>query len=69
MLRVCSGEDVHNLAWRRIIAEPVDTIYRKFVTSIINGRDSEPTFRRGAELQKILDLCFHAEATKGVACG
>lgn len=68
VLRMCSGQDVHTLAWRRVAAEPVDTIYRKFITAIIEGRNCEPSFRRGAQLQRILDLCYGCEAATAVAC-
>jgi predicted dehydrogenase len=67
-LRVCTGENVHDMAWRRVIADPVETIYRRFVTAIQTGSGFDPAFRRGAELQKILDLCFRPEAEAGLAC-
>ena len=67
-LRLCSGTNVNTLAWRRVIAEPVDTIYRKFVTAVLKGEMAEPSFRRGAELQRILDLCFTEEAQNAVSC-
>jgi predicted dehydrogenase len=66
VLRACSGEDVHNLAWRRVIAEPVVPLYRRFIAAILSGSTAEPSFRRGAELQKVLDLCFATEAGAGV---
>jgi predicted dehydrogenase len=66
-IRMCSGEDVHTLAWRRVLAEPVESIYRKFVTAIAEGSTGEPSFRRGADLQKVLDLCYSREAAGGAA--
>jgi predicted dehydrogenase len=45
-----------------VIAEPVEMLYRNFVTAIREGGRAEPDFRRGADLQKIIDLCFSAEA-------
>jgi predicted dehydrogenase len=65
-IRMCSGQDVHTQAWRRVIAEPVETLYRNFVTAIRDGAKVEPDFRRGADLQKILDLCYSAEAAASV---
>ncbi|MFT3989542.1 Gfo/Idh/MocA family protein [Aestuariivirga sp.] len=59
-LRACTGEDVHTQAWRRVAADPVETIYRRFISAIVDGRNAEPSFRHAAELQKILDLCFAA---------
>lgn len=66
-IRVCSGEDVHTQAWRRIASPPVPTIHARFIDAVISGENSEPDFRRGAELQAVLDRCFTAEAQRGVA--
>jgi len=66
-LRVCSGEDVHTQAWRDIVrteAEPAN--YKKFIDAIVAGKNGDPSFRRAADLQKILDACFTAEASKAV---
>jgi predicted dehydrogenase len=66
-IRMCSGADVHTQAWRRVIAEPVATNYRNFVDAVLAGKGVEPSFRRGAGLQKILDLCFSEDAARGAA--
>lgn len=66
-IRACTGADVHTQAWRKITAEPVESNYRKFVTAVLSGAPSEPTFRRGADLQKVLDLCFSPQASAGVS--
>jgi predicted dehydrogenase len=66
-LHLCSGDDVHTQAWRRVAAEPVATLYEKFVTAVITAKNAEPTFRHGANLQRILDLCFGAEASRSAA--
>jgi len=66
-LRVCSGEDVHTQAWRDIVkteAEPAN--YLKFIDAIVSGKNGDPSFRRAADLQKILDACFTEEASKAV---
>ena len=60
-LRACTGDDVHNLAWRGVTAKPVETVYRQFASAILEGRGREPSFRHAAELQKIIDLCYEAE--------
>jgi predicted dehydrogenase len=65
-IRMCSGADVHTQAWRRLVAEPVDSVYRKFITAIADGRNGDPPFRRGAELQRILDLCQAEETARAV---
>jgi predicted dehydrogenase len=66
-LRVCSGEDVHTQAWRNIVrteAEPAN--YKKFIDAIVAGKNGDPSFRRAADLQKILDACYASEASASV---
>ena len=63
-MRMCSGEDVHTLAWRRVQADPVPTIHRQFIDAVLAGKTGEPSFRRGADLQAVLDLCFSPEAAR-----
>ncbi len=57
-IRMCSGEDVHVQAWRRVVAEPVASVYQTFIGAVLADKTEEPSFRRGAELQKVLDCCF-----------
>lgn len=61
-LRMCNGPDIHNLAWRQLTSTPVETNHRRFITAILTGRNAEPSFRRGAELQRFLDMCAESEA-------
>lgn len=67
-MRLCSGADVHNQAWRDVIkfaAEP--TNYHKFIDAIVSGKNGDPSFRRAADLQKILDRCYSKDATQGAS--
>jgi predicted dehydrogenase len=59
-IRACTGADVHTLAWRQIVSPPVETIHRRFVTAVLDGKQADPSFRRGADLQKVLDQAFSA---------
>ncbi|MFN0191555.1 MAG: Gfo/Idh/MocA family protein [Aestuariivirga sp.] len=61
-LRLCNGPDIHNLAWRQLASAPVETNHRRFITAILTGKNAEPSFRRGAELQRFLDMCAEPEA-------
>ncbi len=61
-LRACLGEDVHTQAWREVPAPSVPSNYQKFISAIVNGQNDEPSFRRGAALQRVLDRCFDAAA-------
>jgi predicted dehydrogenase len=66
-IRLCSGSSVHTQAWRRVQASPVPTIHARFVDAVLSGLNGEPDFRRGAELQAVLDRCFTGEAQNSVA--
>lgn len=66
-IRMCSGGDVHTQAWRKVQADPAPTIHRHFIDAVIKGENGEPSFRRGAELQAILDQCFSADAQRAAA--
>ncbi len=68
-IRACTGEDVHTQAWRQVIIDPVNTIHHEFVSAVIAGENGEPSFRRGADLQKVLDLCFDPEASRSLSVG
>jgi predicted dehydrogenase len=66
-LKACLGENVHTMAWRHIKPEPVETNYRKFINAIVAGKNGDPDFRRAADLQKLLDLCFDNDGKGAVA--
>jgi predicted dehydrogenase len=66
-LRACSGANVHDLSWRLIRCPPVPTNYALFVDAVRTGRTVEPSFRRAAELQKVLDACFHPQTQQAAA--
>ena len=61
---MCSGEDVHTQASRRVKADPVPTLHVQFVDAVRDGTVAEPSFRRGAVLQAVLDQCFSADAMR-----
>jgi predicted dehydrogenase len=68
-LRLCSGPDVHRQTWHSIKAPPVETNHRRFVTAVIAQKSCEPSFRRGADLQRVLDLCQTPEASGAARVG
>jgi predicted dehydrogenase len=57
-LRACTGEDVHTQTWREVDCPPVPNTYRTFVDAVRGKATADPSFRRAAELQQVLDLCF-----------
>lgn len=63
-LRICAGEDVHTQTWRDVAVDPVPTNYQRFVNAVRTGAAEEPTFRRAAELQRIIDASYVTEARR-----
>jgi predicted dehydrogenase len=61
-LRMVQGENVHKPAWQDVICDQTPTNYQKFIAAIESGKNDEPNFRRGADMQKIIDLCYDTTA-------
>ncbi|MBU3664772.1 MAG: Gfo/Idh/MocA family oxidoreductase [Chthoniobacterales bacterium] len=57
-LEVCLGPDIDKFAWKTVKAPAVPTTYQRFISAVRCGRNGQPDFIRGAEIQKILDACF-----------
>lgn len=66
-IRACLGDNIHRMAWQQVKPEPVETNYKKFINALADGKNGDPDFRRAADLQKILDLCFDAKASAAAA--
>jgi predicted dehydrogenase len=60
-LRVCAGKDVHTQTWLDVNCPPVPNTYQTFIEAVRRGESLEPTFRRAAELQHVLDLAFESD--------
>jgi predicted dehydrogenase len=59
--RISVGKDLDKGLWKDVTAPPVPTMYKRFVRSILAGKQDQPDFSRGAEIQKILDACFKSD--------
>ena len=46
------------LDWETIKTDPTPSNYERFIHSIKTGKNDQPDFKRGADIQKILDSCF-----------
>jgi predicted dehydrogenase len=55
-LRACLDRDLDTANWRDIPFDPVDTNYQRFVAAVRDGKTMEPSFRRAANIQKVLDM-------------
>ena len=55
-LETCLGEHVHTQRWTPREFRPVPTLFAEFALAVREGRTAQPDFRRGAELQRLLDM-------------
>jgi predicted dehydrogenase len=60
-LRACLGEDVNTAIWRDVPFEPVETNYQRFAAAVKAGAALEPSFRRAANIQKVLDTAMASD--------
>jgi predicted dehydrogenase len=60
--RISAGKDLDKGLWKDVKTAPVPNNYQRFVRSILTGKQDQPDFARGAEIQKILDACFKSDA-------
>lgn len=61
-LDACLAADIHTQTWRRVACPPAPSNAQRFAAALHAGRNGEPDFRRAAEMQRILDLCFQSDA-------
>jgi hypothetical protein len=64
---MCSGPDIDAFAWQEVECPPVPTTYQRFAAACAAGISGEPTFRRAAEIQRLIDLCFAQSAAEAAA--
>ncbi len=62
--RICAGKDLNKALWRDVCVSGVPNNHERFVRAIRTGRQDQPDFARGAEIQKVLDACFVSDAEK-----
>jgi len=56
VLCACLGADLDTATWRDIPFDPVETNYQRFIVAVREGKTMEPSFRRAANIQKVLDM-------------
>ncbi|MEM9222858.1 MAG: Gfo/Idh/MocA family oxidoreductase [Pseudomonadota bacterium] len=57
-LETCLGPDVHTQRWTPVEFPRVPTLFANFARSVLDGTQSQPDFRRGADLQQLIDLAM-----------
>jgi predicted dehydrogenase len=66
-LSACLGDDRPTATWRPVGCPPVPTIYQRFIAAIRGEGAAEPTFARGATLQRLLDRAEDSHRQGGAA--
>jgi predicted dehydrogenase len=61
-LEISTGDDLHPAKWKEMPCPPTPSMAERFIQSIQTGVNAQPDFKRGAEVQKILDACFESNA-------
>lgn len=59
---LCLGKNRHSATWTTKTCRSTPNLYARFVRSIRSGKNDQPDFARGAEIQKALDACFVSDA-------
>lgn len=59
-LAACVGEDVDEARWRRIETPPVKRNARRFADALSSGVTGDPSFRRAAGIQRLIDAAFES---------
>lgn len=62
-LAVCAGPDVDQAVWRPVALEPTRRNAKSFVEALLGGRNGEPSFRRAAAMQRLIDAAFESDRT------
>jgi len=63
-LSACLGEDVDQQRWQKLAPPDVKRNARRFADALDTGRNGDPSFRRAADMQKLIDAAFESSAAK-----
>src|SRR5690606_13933524 len=62
-LFACMGEDIDRNRWRKLWTPAGRRNARRFADALMSGVNGDPSFRRAAEMQKLIDAAFESSAT------
>lgn len=62
-LFACLGEDVDAVRWAEVPLQPIRRNARRFVDALLSGVNGDPSFRRAADIQRIIDAAFQSDRT------
>ncbi len=61
-LETCLGPDIETQTWTPMDCPPSPRNEQRFLIALLSRENGEPTFRRAADIQKLIDLCFDSDA-------
>lgn len=62
-LFACLGTDIDRNRWRKLETPPVRRNARRFADALLSGGNGDPSFRRAAEIQRLIDAAFESSAS------
>ena len=62
-LKASLGQDMLTGTWAEIACPEVPTNFQKFATAVANEQQDEPSFRRAAQVQQVLDAALKSDET------
>ncbi|MBX3583646.1 MAG: Gfo/Idh/MocA family oxidoreductase [Rhizobiaceae bacterium] len=62
-LSACLGSDVDDAVWRTVETPQVRRNARRFADALLSGQNGDPSFRRAAEIQKVIDAAIESASS------
>ena len=62
-LKGCFGKDIDRMRWKKIALEATTRNAARFIAAIRSGANGDPSFRRAAEMQELIDGAFESDRT------
>jgi predicted dehydrogenase len=57
-LSACLGAAIDTNTWKEVKCPAVPTTYQRFAAALRTGKNGDPSFRRAANIQEVLDACL-----------
>ena len=61
-LTACIGKNIDRSRWTKVATLPVKRNARRFADALATGVNGDPSFRRAADIQKLIDAAFESAA-------
>jgi len=59
----CFGKDIDKFRWKKLGLPPVKRNAERFAEALYSGVNGDPSFRRAADMQRIIDAAFESDDT------